>query len=348
VQAGLRDHDVFARKIARDRFRGTPAHRLLTGLRGKDVVLMFVESYGRVAVQGSSFSPRINAVLDRGTADLRAAGFSARSAFLTSPTFGGLSWLAHSTLQSGVWVDGRRRYAQLVHTDRLTLTRAFKRAGWRAVGDMPANDRTWREGAFYHYDKVYDRRDLGYRGPRFGLYTVPDQYVLLALARLELARRHRPPLFAEVDTVSSHGPWAPTPALMPWDDVGDGSSFPPPPVEAPTRAVQYRGGDRTRADYAQTIEYTLRTIVSFVRRFGDDKLVLVVLGDHQPATIVTGHGASHDVPISVIAHDPKVLERIAGWDWQDGLRPSPQAPVWPMAAFRDRFLTAFGSTPSGG
>ena len=25
--------------------------------------------------------------------------------------------------------------------------------------------------------------------------------------------------------------------------------------------------------------------------------------------------------------------------------PSPQAPVWPMAAFRDRFLTAFGSSP---
>ena len=26
--------------------------------------------------------------------------------------------------------------------------------------------------------------------------------------------------------------------------------------------------------------------------------------------------------------------------------PSPQAPVWPMAAFRDRFLTAFGSSPA--
>ena len=81
---------------------------------------------------------------------------------------------------------------------------------------------------------------------------------------------------------------------------------------------------------------------SFVRRYGDDKLVLVVLGDHQPATLVTGHGASHDVPISVIAHDPKVIDRIAGWDWQDGMLPDPQAPVWPMAAFRDRFLTAFG------
>ena len=48
------------------------------------------------------------------------------------------------------------------------------------------------------------------------------------------------------------------------------------------------------------------------------------------------------MPISVIAHDPKVIDRIAGWGWQDGMLPDPQAPVWPMAAFRDRFLAAFG------
>jgi hypothetical protein len=51
------------------------------------------------------------------------------------------------------------------------------------------------------------------------------------------------------------------------------------------------------------------------------------------------------VPVSVIARDPKVMEQIAGWGWQGGLLPGPRAPVWPMAAFRDRFLTAFG--PSG-
>ena len=82
-----------------------------------------------------------------------------------------------------------------------------------------------------------------------------------------------------------------------------------------------------------------------MQRYGDDDPVLVVLGDHQPATLVTGQGAGHDVPISVIARDPKVMDRIAGWGWQDGMLPSPQAPVWPMAAFRDRFLTAFGSSP---
>ena len=102
---------------------------------------------------------------------------------------------------------------------------------------------------------------------------------------------------------------------------------------------------RARAAYGHSIEYSLRTLFSFVQRYGDDNLVLVVLGDHQPATLVTGQGASHDVPISVIAHDPKVMRRIAGWGWQDGMLPSPQAPVWPMAAFRDRFLTAFGPSP---
>ena len=346
VKTGLEDRAMFARQIAHDRFRATPGNRLMTGLRGKDVLLVFVESYGRVAVEGSSFSPRIGAVLDQGTAQLRAAGFSSRSAFLTSPTFGGLSWLAHSTLQSGIRVDGQRRYDQLVRNNRLTLTRAFKRAGWRTVADMPANHRAWPQGStYYHYDQIYDRRNLGYRGPSFGLPPMPDQYALLALHRLELAERHRPPLFAEVDLISSHAPWTRIPRLISWDDVGDGSIFDRLPAEESTQAALFGDAKRARAAYGHSIEYSLSTLFSFVQRYGDDDLVLVVLGDHQPATLVTGQGADHDVPISVIAHDPKVMDRIAGWGWQDGMLPSAQAPVWPMEAFRDRFLSAFGSSP---
>jgi hypothetical protein len=349
VQAGLRDGPVFARAIARDRFRAAPGDRLLTGLRGKDVLLVFAESYGRSAVQGSSFSPRVDAVLDRGTAQLRAAGFSARSAFLTSPTFGGLSWLAHATLQAGVWVNGQRRYNQLHRSDRLTLSHAFARAGWRTVADLPENKRAWPEGSsFYRFDAIDDRRTLGYRGPRFGLPTMPDQYALAALGRRELGRRHRPPVFAEVDLVSSHAPWSRIPRLVPWDEIGDGSIFRGLPLQHPAAAVATRdAGGRTRADYGLSIEYTLRAIVSFVRRYGDERTVVVVLGDHQPATIVSGEGADHDVPISVIAHDPEVLDRIRGWRWEGGLRPGPQAPVWPMSAFRDRFLTAFGPPARG-
>lgn len=59
------------------------------------------------------------------------------------------------------------------------------------------------------------------------------------------------------------------------------------------------------------------------------------------APIVTGENASHDVPITIVARDPKVLDRIAGWAWIGGLRPGPQAAVWRMDAFRDKFLGAY-------
>ena len=344
VRAALEGRAAFTRQIAHDRFGATPGNRLLRGLRGKDVLVVFVESYGRVAVEDSSFSPRIDAVLERGAAGLRAAGFSSRSAFLTSPTFGGLSWLAHSTLQSGVTVNGEWRYDQVVKKGRVTLTRAFKRAGWRAVGAMPGNRRAWPEGStLYRYDRVYDRRNFGYRGPSFGLPPMPDQYTLLALQRRELGKRERPPLFAEVDLISSHAPWTRIPPLISWDDVGDGSIF--DRLAAEESAGLFGDPEDARAAYAHSIEYSLSTIFSFVRRYGDDDLVLVVLGDHQPATVITGEDASHDVPVSVIAHDPKVIDQIAGWSWQDGISPGPRAPVWPMAAFRDRFLTTFGSVP---
>jgi phosphatidylglycerophosphate synthase len=345
VRAGIRDRAIFADEIRRDRFRATPGAQLLTGLRGKDVILTFVESYGRVAVQDSSFSPRVDALLDVGTERLAAAGFHARSAFLTSPTFGGASWLAHSTMHSGVWVNRQWRYDQLVASDRVTLSQAFKRAGWRTADFVPANDRAWPQGSFYGWDKVYDQRNLGYVGPRFAFAPMPDQYVYLALQRLELAKRHRLPLFAEVDTVSSHAPWTRIPELIDWGDVGNGSVYDSMPGGDVSIAALWSDPDRVRTAYDRSIEYSLNALVSFVEHYGDDDLVLVVLGDHQPSTVVTGlhPDLSHDVPVSIIAHDPAVLRQITGWGWQEGLRPSAQAPVWPMSGFRDRFLSAFSA-----
>jgi hypothetical protein len=43
----------------------------------------------------------------------------------------------------------------------------------------------------------------------------------------------------------------------------------------------------------------------------------------------------------VIAQDRAVMDRVSGWGWDDGLRPGPDATVWRMDAFRDRFLAAF-------
>jgi hypothetical protein len=346
VRVSIRDERAFKKTAAVDHLSSTSADDLLTGLRGKNVIVAFVESYGRVAVQNSAFSPRVDAVLDAGTSRLRAAGFSAQSAFLTSPTFGGISWLAHSTLQSGLWINNQLRYDDLVASDRFTLSGAFKRAGWRTVADDPSNTKNWPEGkTFYHYDKVYDVHNVGYKGPKFSYATMPDQYVLSAFQRRELTNPNHAPVMAEIDLVSSHTPWTPLPHMVDWNDVGDGSVFNGMPDQGPSRGAVWSRASQVRGAYGQSIEYSLNALISFVQTYHDDNLVLVVLGDHQPATIVSGEHASRDVPISIIAHDPAVLKRISGWGWQDGMRPRPNAPVWPMDAFRDRFLTAYGPHP---
>ena len=67
--------------------------------------------------------------------------------------------------------------------------------------------------------------------------------------------------------------------------------------------------------------------------------MLIVLGDEQPSRVV--ERAGHDVPTTIIAHDPRVISRLSGWGWTQGMLPSSTAPVWPMSAFRDNFLNAF-------
>jgi hypothetical protein len=343
IPAELRDHRDFTEAAKTDPLRRAPAEELLAGLRGKDVLLVFVESYGRVAVEGSSFSPGVNAVLAEGTERLEADGFASRSAFLTSPTFGALSWLAHATLQSGLWVDSQQRYDALVRSSRLTLSRIFGQAGWRTVADVPANTRDWPQGAFYGFDHVYDSRNVGYRGPRFGYPTMPDQFTLDAFHRLELAAEERPPVMAEIDLISSHAPWSRTPWMIDQADVGDGSVYEGMPDLLPSEGDIWPSPRRVQAAYGRAIEYSLEALVTFVTTYGDDDLVLVMVGDHQPATIVSGEDAGHDVPISILTRDREVLDRIAGWGWNPGLRPEPDAPVWRMDAFRDRFLAAYGA-----
>ena len=95
---------------------------------------MFIEAYGQQAVEGRSFSPEVDAALAEGNKRLASAGFSSRSGFLDSATYGGISWLAHSSLQAGLWVDNQDRYNQLITAKRFTLAEAFKEAGWRTVG----------------------------------------------------------------------------------------------------------------------------------------------------------------------------------------------------------------------
>ncbi|MEO6533995.1 MAG: CDP-alcohol phosphatidyltransferase [Pseudolysinimonas sp.] len=330
-------------EIATDPYAKVPSDQLLTALKGKDVVVAFIESYGQVAVQGTSFSAGVDQVLHKGDAQLTADGYSSQSAFLTSPTFGGVSWLAHSTLQTGLWIDKQQVYDKVLKSTRFTLSDAFRNAGWNTVSDIPSDTHPWTPGtSFYHYGTLLDTNNVGYAGPSFGYARIPDQYTWKYFHDQQLADPHRP-VMAEIDFVSSHTPWAPLPKMVPWDQVGDGSIYEPQPAEGDSTNTVWQSPARVQAAYGQSIQYALSAMFSFLHTFDDPNLVLIVLGDHQPASIVSGKGANHNVPISIISKDPAVFRAMSGWHWQTGVLPTSTAPLWKMSAFRDRFLDAFSS-----
>lgn len=321
---------------------------LLSLLQDKDVLVIFVESYGRTVLDNPEYAPHIRPLLEGTSKTLMEKSFVARSGFLTSPTVGGLSWLAHGTAMSGLWIDNQIRYNSLMISEQPSLNRLFNRAGWRTVAVMPAITMEWPEGNYYGYDHIYHAHNLGYLGKPFNWVTMPDQYTLAAFHARELAQTSRRPVMAEIALISSHAPWTPVPQLIDWHSVGDGSVFNAQATSGDSPETVWKDNARIRLQFRLSIEYALQTIASYLTTYGNDNTVVLVLGDHQPAPIVTGDNTdlnrgARDVPIHLIARDPEVINAVAQWQWTPGMLPADHAPVWRMDELRNRFIEAFSS-----
>ena len=345
-QAGLSDPRVFtAATRSADPEASIPASDLLTGLRGKDVLFVFVESYGQVAVQGSSFSPGIDAVLRQQNAMLTQAGWSTQSAWLTSPTYGGISWLAHSTLQSGLWVDSQQRFNELVASQRFTFSDAFDKAGWHTVADNPDDSPNWKPGtAFYHYEQIYNRFNVGYKGPVFSYSPMPDQYTFAAFQRNVLTPGHKP-VMAEIDTTSSHIPWAPLPTMVPWSKVGNGS------VLTAARAERICGHGLAQREHREAVLRAVDPILAegphLMGHRAERPEPRAHLYGRPPAPHRRLRLRGHSRRAGLDRHPrSSVLEQMSSWHWQNGLLPNLGAPVEPMDAFRNQFLNTFSTAPA--
>ncbi|SMC53194.1 sulfatase [Rhizobium sp. RU36D] len=309
---------------------------------GRDVIVIFFESYGRSAVEDPRYADMIKPRLENVQQKLQAAGFATASGWTRSPTVGGLSWLAHGTLMSGLWVDNQARYDLLMSSRWPSLNRAFGAAGWQTVAIMPAITMDWPEAAYYGYDTILAAKDMGYRGKPFNWITMPDQYTLSAFERLarQPARAAGKPVMAEIALISSHAPWTPVPKLIDWASVGDGIVFNSQAESGDAPAVVWADPDRVRRQYIETIDYTLQTLGDYIARFGEDA-VFVVLGDHQPASIVTGPDASRAVPVHIISRDATLVESFRVDGFTAGMTPDNATPEGSMDRLRDILIQRF-------
>jgi hypothetical protein len=315
---------------------------LFQAVAGKDIVLIFVESYGRSAIEDPRYAgvsgPRLQSVEE----ELNAAGLLSASAWVTSPTVGGLSWLAHGTLLSGLWIDSQARYDRLMRSGQPSLNRLFAEAGWKTAAVMPAITMDWPDAAYYGYNQILPAAGLGYRGKPFNWVTMPDQYTLSAFERLVRGpdRESGKPVMAEIALISSHAPWTPVAHIIDWDNVGDGSVFDEQAVSGDPPSVVWSDPERVRRQYIATIDYSLQTLGSYMARFGKDT-VFVVLGDHQPAAIVTGPNASRAVPLHVVSGDAALIAQFEALGFSSGMMPASVAREWGMDEMRQVLIDRF-------
>ncbi|MFO1351518.1 MAG: sulfatase-like hydrolase/transferase [Gammaproteobacteria bacterium] len=288
-------------------------------LGGADVYLVFFESYGATVLDEPDRAQALQPSYAALTQTCADTGWSIASALLDSTTFGGSSWLAHSSVMTGSQIDGPQRYEMILASTRTTLARRFKAAGYRTLALMPGLKQAWPEGDFYGFDDIVPAARIDYRGPAFGWWAIPDQYTLDWLYRNAIAKPDRQPLFVFYPTVMSHAPFSPTPPYQPdWSRLTTSDPF---PAEQVSQVFARSGWRDPSASYIGTIHYNLAVLAGFLRERLHDNALIVVLGDHQPPAIVSGVGASHAVPVHVLSRDPALLDVFLRAGFKAGVLP---------------------------
>jgi hypothetical protein len=315
-------------------------------LSGADVLLVFMESYGAVTFDRPAFAPTLAQSRARFEADSRATGRSVVSAFVTSPTFGGSSWLAHISLMSGVEARDEETNAVLMsQRDRDTIVSTFRRAGYHTIAVMPGLTSEWPEGAFYRFNRIYGELSLQYQGPKFGWWAIPDQYVLGAIDRVDTRPSPDQPRFVFFPTTSTHAPFGPTAPYQPdWDRLLSKKPYDQSDVErAYEREPEWFD---LGPSYVNAVDYGLTSLGGYLRQQAGRDLVIVLIGDHQPAAAVTGEAASWDVPVHIVTDRHEILQRLVASGFTPGMNPRRQ-PIGPMHSLTRILLHAFSSTEMG-
>lgn len=335
----MEDMQRFRVAAASDPFRGVDG---LLDRIDRDVIVIFIESYGRASVEGPLYAATTRAVLEPAARALAARGFAMRSGYLTSSTRGGQSWLAHATFANGLRIGDQVRYRALLLSGREGLFHIAQRSGFRTAAVMPAITMAWPEGARKGFDQIFAAADLGYRGMPFNWVTMPDQYTLAAFDRLLRKAEGRPArLFAQVVLISSHAPWVPVPRMIDWETVGDGTVFNAMAAEGDPPDVVWRDRDRVRDQYRQAVAYALEAALGHALRTAEEMPLIMIVGDHQAAGFVAQEDR-FDVPIHVIG-PPALVERAADWGFVPGLIPPETQVPLPMEAMRDLFVRSFST-----
>ncbi|MBC04258.1 MAG: hypothetical protein CMJ34_13305 [Phycisphaerae bacterium] len=327
-----------------------------------DIGLYVVESYGRVLDDEPVLRASWHPLTQELGAELASEGWHVASGWATAPVSGGRSWISDASVMLGISIRHQSSWAHIQpKVDALTHLPGWlkEHGGYQTVVCRPKdrarlgielrNDFDWQHTVF--------AADIPYDGPAVGWGEIPDQFSLGHLHTAVLPELEGP-RFLFFHGVSAHAPWdTPPPLVDRWQDVGPAvqaalGEDEEPEADEPESAkralkVQARRyapktGKRfklparlfpeKRRAYMNVVDYSLRATLGAMALLPDTPRgrLVVIYGDHQPP-ILPPTGA-YDVPVHVLATDPRWLEPFREAGFVDGLAPESEAEAMPLQA----------------
>lgn len=313
-------------------------------LNRNNVFVFIIESYGRTLFENPENWFIAEPRFVQFEKNLKAAGFTMASSSLESPAIGGNSWLADSTFNSGVWVKDQTIYDELIRSDLPVMGSYFKKAGYKTVIAQPGMRTSGDEEFFYNYDKTYNLSDFEYEGPSFAWATMSDQYVIDFIDRKEVQQGQKP-LFAQYVLVSSHFPFRKIPAYIKnWNLIDRGTIY---NEQNMVRTLPIPEGRKTAGPYGLTISllYVMEVLTEYLINHLDESGLVIILGDHQPYSKVTGPYGGRQVAIHILAKETGLIEPFINRGYSEGLISPSTESATRMDEFLSQFLSDFSSDP---
>ena len=339
IQEQIKQQRPFIERLSQTASDRAAKPTSVNGLEGADVLLFIIESYGRIVFSRPQYRQAMDVSMANFAKVLDQHGFMAVSSYLLSPTYGGSSWLAHGSLESGVRIGDDLESTALLRSSIPPMASYFRKSGYRTVSVMPGTRFAFPEGVYFGYDQAYYAWDFNYGGPTYGWAAMPDQFVLEWVRKHEFVKRDQP-IFACYVLISSHAAFnVQPPYIADWEAIGDGSLF--NKREKVYFPISWPELKNAADGYLRSLDYEFTTLGDYLAKYVNADTLIIIMGDHQPNLQLTGEGEPWSVPVHIISRNPRLLAPFLKRGYTPGLAPAQPLPHAGMETFLPGFLEDF-------
>ncbi len=318
-------YDVETEELTGTALQDQEPEWVFPGIKDSDVHFVVIESYGAVLFQKKEYTDILRDVYAELQMRLNDENMLVRSGFVRSPAFGGRSWLADATLLAGVQIANQKIYDERIRNgEKAHLLTEMKEAGYWSCYVAPGSTQAsaeWKNA--YPFDTYLLQDDFDYQGPNISFGAMSDQYMFYAFAVNHLKEDRKE--FAFYLLVSSHTPFVRIPMYKEdWDFSQKGREYENGYLRYFENNWLY--GDELAEGYLEGIRYSLTTTVHYLTNILYGRNFMLIIGDHQPRTPVSGPNAGYPVLFHIVFPAESSLSFPEGWTLSSGLVP-PELPT---------------------